>query len=286
MNDKMKNLTVRTLSGAVLLLLVVGLILCGKIGFGVLLGLIMVGSVIEFVQLCRKKGYAPLSGISLGSALAIFGLSLVVFLNYGLTVEEVIGKLVLGMLLFLLLIIPTAFVCELWHNSPTPIANVATTFAGVFYVALPMSLMLFIPLMLGNGEWNPWTVLCYFTIIWINDIFAYLVGIAIGRRRICERISPKKSWEGFFGGVVAAIGAGVLCGYLLEQSLLLWGGLAAVVAVTGVAGDFVESLFKRSAGVKDSGNIMPGHGGVLDRFDALIISAPYAFVYLFIVGNL
>lgn len=286
MSDKMKNLTVRTLSGTVLLLLVVGLILCGKIGFGVLLGLIMVGSVIEFVQLCRKKGYAPLSGISLGSALAIFGLSLVVFLNYGLIVEEMTGKLVLGMLLFLLLIIPTAFVCELWHNNPTPIANVATTFAGVVYIAIPLSLMLFIPLMLGKGEWNPWTVLCYFAIIWINDVFAYLVGIAIGRRRICERISPKKSWEGFFGGVVAAIGAGLLCGHLLGQSVLLWGGLAAVVAVTGVAGDFVESLFKRSAGVKDSGNIMPGHGGVLDRFDALIISAPYAFVYLFIVGNL
>ena len=286
MNDKMKNLTVRTLSGAVLLLLVVGLILCGKIGFGVLLGLIMIGSVIEFIQLCRHKGYAPLSGISLGSALAIFGLSLVVFLNYGLTVEEMTGKLVLGMLLFLLLIIPTAFVCELWHNNPTPIANVATTFAGVVYVAIPLSLMLFIPLMLGKGEWNPWTVLCYISIIWVNDVFAYLVGIAVGRRRICERISPKKSWEGFFGGVVAAIGASLLCGHLLGQSMPLWGGLAAVVAVTGVAGDFVESLFKRSAGVKDSGNIMPGHGGVLDRFDALIISAPYAFVYLFIFGHL
>ena len=283
MSDKMKNLTVRTLSGTVLLLLVVGLILCGKIGFGVLLGLIMVGSSIEFVQLCRKKGYAPLSGISLGSALAIFGLSLVVFLNYGLTVEEMTGKLVLGMLLFLLLIIPTAFVCELWHNSPTPIANVATTFAGVVYIAIPLSLMLFIPLMLGKGEWNPWTVLCYVAIIWINDVFAYLVGIAVGRRRICERISPKKSWEGFFGGVVAAIGAGLLCGHLLGQDVLLWGGLAAVVAVTGVAGDFVESLFKRSAGVKDSGNIMPGHGGVMDRVDGLIFNSLTVLISMFIL---
>ncbi|MBQ7856865.1 MAG: phosphatidate cytidylyltransferase [Alistipes sp.] len=286
MNDKMKNLTVRTLSGIVFLLIVVGAALWAKVGFGILLGLVMVGSIVEFYQLCRAKGYAPLRGIGVGTAVAIFGLSLIVFMNYGAEVDAQMGRLALGILLFLLLIVPTAFVCELWHNSPTPIANVATTFAGVIYIALPLSLMLFIPLLIGNGEWKPWTALCYFAIIWVNDIFAYLVGVGVGRRRMCKRISPKKSWEGFFGGVVAAIGAGILCGHLLGENLLLWGGLAAVVAVTGVAGDFVESLFKRAAGVKDSGNIMPGHGGVLDRFDALIISAPYAFAYLLIVGNL
>jgi phosphatidate cytidylyltransferase len=101
---------------------------------------------------------------------------------------------------------------------------------------------------------------------------------------MCERISPKKSWEGFVGGVVAAVGFAVLWGWLLDGNMLVWAGLGGVVAITGVAGDFVESLFKRSAGVKDSGAIMPGHGGVLDRFDALFISAPYAVLYLILVS--
>ena len=102
---------------------------------------------------------------------------------------------------------------------------------------------------------------------------------------MCSRISPKKSWEGFFGGVTASVIAGVVCGHLLGGDMFVWGVLALIVSVTGVAGDFVESLFKRSAGVKDSGAIMPGHGGFLDRFDAMLVSAPYAFVYLLILGN-
>ena len=110
------------------------------------------------------------------------------------------------------------------------------------------------------------------------------MGITLGKHRICERISPKKSWEGFVGGVVAAVGFAALFGWLLKGDVLLWSGLGAVIAVTGVAGDFVESMFKRSAAVKDSGSIMPGHGGVLDRFDALLISAPYALLYLILIS--
>ena len=112
----------------------------------------------------------------------------------------------------------------------------------------------------------------------------FLVGVGIGRHRMCERISPKKSWEGFVGGVVAAVGFGALWGHLLGHNVLVWAGLGAIIAVTGVAGDFVESLFKRTAGVKDSGAILPGHGGMLDRFDALFISAPYVVLYLIVVS--
>jgi phosphatidate cytidylyltransferase len=155
----------------------------------------------------------------------------------------------------------------------------------VLYVALPAALMLAVPLLLSNGAgWNPWCALCYILTIWANDSFAYLAGVAFGKHRMCERISPKKSWEGFVGGVVAAVGFAVLWGWLLDGNMLVWAGLGGVVAITGVAGDFVESLFKRSAGVKDSGAIMPGHGGVLDRFDALFISAPYAVLYLILVS--
>lgn len=275
----MKNLIVRGLSGLVLLAVVVGATLWSKWSFGALLLIIMIGCVVEFYKLCRARGYAPMIGIGLASSVALFGLGFAVFICMGSGVTLEIGTLVTGGLLFLLLIIPTVLVSELWHRSETPIANVATTFAALLYVALPMTLLLFIPQLL-SGKWEATTVLCYIALIWVNDVFAYLVGVAIGRHRMCERISPKKSWEGFFGGVIAAIGAGLLCGYLLGGDLLVWGGLAAVVAITGVAGDFVESMFKRSAQVKDSGAIMPGHGGFLDRFDALILSIPYAVAYL------
>jgi phosphatidate cytidylyltransferase len=128
-------------------------------------------------------------------------------------------------------------------------------------------------------------MLAYLSIIWANDVFAYLVGVAFGRHRMAERISPKKSWEGFVGGIIGAVAVAVGASFLLGGNPCVWGGLAVIVAVTGVAGDFVESLFKRSVGVKDSGAVIPGHGGVLDRFDALFISVPYAFVYLLIVAN-
>jgi phosphatidate cytidylyltransferase len=285
MTNKMKNLMTRTLSGLVLLLCFLGAILWSKWSFGALLLVVMIGALVEFYRLCRSCGYQPLRTICVITGVAIFALALFVFVQYGNVVSYAMGKLVLGLVLYLLMIIPAMFVCELWHRSETPIANVSTTIGGVVYVALPLSLMLFVPLMLGGGEWNPMMALAYIAILWVNDVFAYLVGITLGRRRMCERISPKKSWEGFFGGVVASIGAGVLCGWLLDGNMLVWGGLAAVVAVTGVAGDFVESLFKRSADVKDSGAIMPGHGGFLDRFDAFLVSAPYAFVYLLIFGN-
>jgi phosphatidate cytidylyltransferase len=101
---------------------------------------------------------------------------------------------------------------------------------------------------------------------------------------LCERISPKKSWEGFFGGLIGAVGAAVLFGYLFEGNLVIWGGLGLVTALAGVAGDLVESLFKREAGVKDSGRMMPGHGGFLDRFDALYLAAPFALFYLIVTS--
>ena len=116
----------------------------------------------------------------------------------------------------------------------------------------------------------------------LNDgtIIAYLVGVSVGRHHLYERISPTKSWEGFFGGIVGAIAMGCLAAWWLDGSYWLWCCLAAIAAVSGVLGDLIESMFKRAAGVKDSGNILPGHGGWLDRFDALIFSLPFVVAYL------
>ena len=280
-----KNLMTRTLSGAVLAVVFFGAIYCSQWSFGVLMLAMVIGCQREFYRMCRAAGSEPqqFAGTVLGAALAV--MAFVIFMQFGSqsAVDAVVGKTVYALGLYMLLLVPTVFICEMVRNRPTPIANVAATFAGVMYVAVPISLLFFVPLLLGGGEWNPWMMLAYVVIVWSNDIFAYLVGCAIGRHRMCERISPKKSWEGFFGGVAGAIGIGVLAGWLLGGDLLLWGGLAAVIAVTGVAGDFVESMFKRSVDMKDSGSMLPGHGGWLDRFDAMLISAPFVFVYLLVM---
>ena len=144
---------------------------------------------------------------------------------------------------------------------------------------MPMSLLMLLPLLLGNGKWNPWIVILYIFLIWANDVFAYLFGITLGRHRLFERISPKKSWEGFFGGLLGAVAMGYVAATVLEASVAMWIGVALVAAISGVFGDLVESMMKRSIDIKDSGNIIPGHGGWLDRFDALILSAPFVFVY-------
>ena len=279
MSEKFKNLLVRTISGVVLLLLVVGALVWSKWSTGTLFAVIMVGGLLEFYRLCRKKGVEPMISVGVATSLAIFALAFAVFLQWGSPATETTARIVLGALLYIMLIVPTTFVCELWRKSPTPIANIATTFMGVIYVALPMAALLYIPQMLV-GKWSAWAMMAFLSIRWINDIFAYLVGITLGKHRLCERISPKKSWEGFFGGLVGAVGAALLFGHLFEGNLLVWGGLGLVTALAGVAGDLVESLIKREVDVKDSGKMMPGHGGFLDRFDALFVAAPFALFYL------
>ena len=283
MSDKFKNLLVRTVSGVVLLLVVVGALLWSKWSAGALFAVMMVGGLVEFYRLCRKKGVEPMCSVGIATSLAIFGLAFTVFVQWGTPATDTVARIVFGALLYTMLIVPTTFVCELWRKSSTPIANIATTFMGVIYVASPMAMLLFVPQLLV-GKWSAWAMLAFVSIIWINDIFAYLVGISMGKHRLCERISPKKSWEGFFGGLIGAVGAAVLFGYLFEGNLLVWGGLGLVTALAGVAGDLVESLIKREVGVKDSGKMMPGHGGFLDRFDALYLSVPFVLIYLLLVG--
>ena len=285
MSVNMKNLAIRTFSGALLAVVFFGAIYCSRWSFGALMLAMVIGCQYEFYRMCRAAGSEPqqFAGLVMGVALTV--ISFVVFMQFG-GAEPVgisTGKMVYALGLYALLLVPTIFICEMVRNRPNPISNIATTFAGVMYAALPLALLFFVPLLLGGGVWNPWIMLGYIVIVWSNDIFAYLVGCSIGRHRMCERISPLKSWEGFVGGVIGAVAVGVGVAKLLGADLWLWGGMAAVIAVTGVAGDFVESMFKRSVDMKDSGAMLPGHGGWLDRFDALLISSPFVFAYLLIM---
>ncbi|WP_270482888.1 phosphatidate cytidylyltransferase [Alistipes communis] len=282
---KMKNLMVRTLSGLVLVAVFVGAVLGSQWSFGALLLLILVGGQTEFYKLARETGLSPQRWMGLAVGVLLFALNFIVFRQFSRSVTDEAGGVVLYLLLYIGLLLPTLFVCELFRRSATPLANLGATLLGVLYVAVPLSLLLYVPVLAGDGVWRPETVLCYIFIIWANDVFAYLVGMTFGRHRLCERLSPKKSWEGFFGGLAGAVATGLAAAYALDANYWVWGGLALVASLSGVAGDLVESMFKREAGVKDSGQVIPGHGGVLDRFDALLLSAPYVFLYLLLVGR-
>lgn len=276
MTDKMKNLVIRAVSGGVLVAVMIGAVLWSHESMGALFALLMVGGLYEFYALARKCGYHPLSNVGTVAGLFLFSMF------YWLPALNT--DVILCCLLALLLLVPLLFVCLLWRKSEHPIADIGATFMGVFYLALPFGLLcLFDELdFFPQPQWSRAAfVLCYFFLIWANDVFAYLVGMVFGRHPLFPRHSPKKSWEGFFGGMFGALCVGGVIACLSWGGIAwpLWLGLSLVVSVTGVAGDLVESMFKRAAGVKDSGSLIPGHGGVLDRFDAVLLSAPFVFVY-------
>lgn len=276
MSDKLKNFIVRAISGVVMFAVLLGATLLSKGTFALLLFVIMLGSELEFYRLAKKAGFSPQSLIGLiAGSLMIAAAIAALYEIYAITIVAVAVFIIL---------IPLPLMFELYRKSETPIANVGITYAGVIYAALPMALLMFFPLILGDGEWKPWSVIFYIFIIWANDVFAYLFGITLGKHRLFERISPKKSWEGFFGGLLGAMVMGYVAAVVLDANVAMWIGLALIAAITGVFGDLVESLLKRSVDVKDSGNIIPGHGGWLDRFDALIYSVPFAFMYLVIIN--
>lgn len=282
MNDKVKNLLIRTASGIALLAVFTAAMLCSVWSFGVLLTLIAIGCQTEFYALCRKGGLSPqrITGTVFGAAMMI--LSFLLF-HRSSTGYAATGNTLLALALLMTLLVPAIFICQLWRRTDTPVADIASTLAGIAYAAMPMSLLMFVPLLLGHSAWDGRIMLGYIFVIWSNDVFAYLVGSTVGRHKMSERLSPKKSWEGFAGGIAGAVLTGWLVSMWTDGSAAIWCGLAAVTAVTGVAGDLVESMFKRWAGVKDSGRIMPGHGGMLDRFDSLLISTPFAAVYLLLL---
>ncbi len=281
MSDKLKNLVVRTVSGIGLTVVVLGGMLWSQWSLGAVLLLLLVGGMWEFYNLSAKQAINPQRFLGLLAGVLLFALNFA-FVSNDIEVLGAASRLFAGGLAMLLLLVPLMFICELYRKQPNPAANIGATLMGVCYVALPLSLTLYLPI-IGSEAWNPWVLIAYICIVWSNDVFAYLVGMAIGRRRLFERLSPKKSWEGFFGGLAGAVVAGVVVAHLMHHDYITWGVLAVVVAVTAVFGDLAESMFKRAADVKDSGALIPGHGGVLDRFDALLLSAPFVFVYMLFV---
>ena len=175
-------------------------------------------------------------------------------------------------------------IAELFKKNDAPFTNIAYTYFGLLFTIVPFSF--FHALGYIDGAFNPHLPLAFLLMLWGNDTGAYLVGSKFGRTKLFERHSPKKTWEGFIGGIVITIGiALILDNFFTEEPLqnLIW--MAVLISVFGTIGDLIESMLKRSLNVKDSGGILPGHGGLLDRFDGLLMAAPIVYAYLYFVTN-
>ncbi|MDR1763550.1 MAG: phosphatidate cytidylyltransferase [Dysgonamonadaceae bacterium] len=175
------------------------------------------------------------------------------------------------------------FVGETLGKRHEPFLRLSRVIFGQIYIALPVAMLC--PLYFSNGETHNWLiVLSLFIFIWVNDTGAYVVGSTLGKHRLCERISPKKSWEGFFGGLVFTVASSFIFAGLEPQiAWYHWAALSLFIVVFGTFGDLLESLFKRTLEVKDSGNALPGHGGFLDRFDSLLLAVYAALFYYYLL---
>lgn len=171
------------------------------------------------------------------------------------------------------------FIIELYRKQPQPFTNVAFTIMGVVYVAGPFGLLHLLAYLEGEYSWQP--ILGLMLLIWASDTGGYIAGKNFGKHKLFERISPGKTWEGWAGGTLFSIGVGyALAFFFTDLELYQWVAMAVIVSVFGVLGDLTESMLKRSLGVKDSGTLLPGHGGLLDRFDSLLMAIPFIVAFL------
>lgn len=191
-----------------------------------------------------------------------------------------------------LLTIVYLFISELYTKNKNAINDWAYTMLGQMYIALPFSMINILAFEMAPDQsgvsYDTMLPLSVFIFLWVNDSGAYLTGSLLGRHKLFPRISPGKTWEGSIGGGILVITVAALLGYLVNRgvdvprlSIPGWMGLGLVIAVVGTWGDLVESLFKRTLGIKDSGNILPGHGGMMDRFDSSLMAIPAAVLYLY-----
>lgn len=270
---KSREFLVRSISGLVFVSIFVGGTLLSASVFTGLICAITVGCISEFLNIAKKSGFSPQYRVAQTMGF------LIIILNSGIATGVIPAQYICSIVPMLLVVT----IVELYRKKANPIGNIGVTIASVIYVATSLSMLIY--LAQTPTSYRPWIVLGVVLIVWANDVGAYLVGISIGKHRLMERISPKKSWEGFFGGVIFAIAVAMVMGHFLNSNIVVWAGAGFVTAIIGVLGDLVESMFKRSAEIKDSGNLIPGHGGLLDRFDALILASPFVFLY-FTIFNL
>lgn len=288
MNETLK----RGISGAVYIALLLTSIQFSTESFIILFGVFLIIATYEFCNLVQLNKIFPLLFVSLFyttiSLISFYKIETENYINsiqngnITLTIDI---NLVNTILLITNLIVSVKCIFFLFDDRVQSISTPSKYLYLLGYILLPF--IFIVKISFGIKDYNPKIIIGLFILIWTNDTFAYLVGKSIGKHKLLERISPKKTIEGFIGGVVFAIFTGYLISKLYikaspsfsEKSILIWTTIALIVGVFGTIGDLIESKFKRIAGIKDSGKIMPGHGGILDRLDSVIFVAP--IVYLF-----
>lgn len=265
----MNNFGKRCISGLLFVVILTGCIFLHPICFFILFFIINILGLLEFAHMAQKiniKINLPIY-IICGSTLFTAGF-LHTYIDYRDT--------------YLCFFI-TTFILSIWElfrNQGNGFQNLAFAFYGLLYLSLPFTLLIYLPYM-STGEWSPEIIFFPFLLVWLNDTFAYLFGSKFGKHKLFPRISPKKSWEGAIGGGVTTLIAGLaIAPYIEGLTIVNSTVIACIVVVFGILGDLIESMFKRSLEIKDSGHIMPGHGGILDRFDAIVFAIPAIFVYM------
>ena len=275
MNETLK----RSISGAVYVILLITAILFSTESFFILFGIFLLIAVYEFCNLIQIRIVFPLVFATLFytivTLLCFYKQETESFLSADLTVNT--NQLYI-VLLVIALVVSVKCILFLFYDKIQKISNSSKYLYLLGYAILPFIFITKIPF--GIKGYNPKIIVGIFILIWANDTFAFIVGKSIGKHKLFERVSPKKTIEGFIGGIVFAVMASYLISnYYIGGAQNIWVVIALIVGVFGTIGDLIESKFKRIAGVKDSGTIMPGHGGVLDRLDSIIFVAP--IIYLF-----
>ena len=269
----MKKLVTRTITGIVLVLVMLTAIIASPYSYALLFLLILIGGITEYNNLFKNSEVKPNKVLN-------YGFSIVIFTVAFLIAQGLLNQKYFFAFFPMFLIIIAA---ELYRKKVRPIENIAATIFSIIYLAVPLSLinLLVFPEVIEGNTYTPKLLIALFVLIWIYDSGAYLVGVSIGKNRLFERISPKKSWEGAVGGTLTALCyTYFISGYIPEIKLEHWLAIGLLTVVSSTFGDLTESMIKRYFGIKDSGNFFPGHGGFLDRFDSLFFAAPVLVMYL------
>ena len=267
--NKLSNLQQRIITGIIGGALIVFCLNYNEWTYLFFIMAVSIAGQIEFYNLIKEDGDDPLTkwGIVIGILL-----NLICFL----VAREILPTK--SFLLFFVLL-GIIYISELYRKSSNPFENIAYTIVGLFYVAMPLALLHFATFSIG--KFSSQIASGIFYMLWASDTGAYFAGKTFGKHKLFPRISPNKTWEGFAGGLLTSLAvAYILSLFYFDINVFKWLVLAVIIVVAGTYGDLIESMLKRSLQIKDSGNMIPGHGGVLDRFDGLLMLAPFVAFFL------
>jgi phosphatidate cytidylyltransferase len=266
----------RAITGFFFVIIMLASVLLGHYVFGAFYLLLGTLCLLEFYSLIKQSGAKPARLAGAIAGMGFYSMFALITANALAQYQEYV--------LLVTLLTTAIFVQELFTKSEAPFLNIAYTFLGLILVIVPFTF--FHALAYVQGAYNFHLPLAFLLMLWANDTGAYLSGMGFGRHKLFERHSPKKTWEGFIGGVLISAGVGLIIShYFTEYTWCQWVIVAVIIGTVGTMGDLVESMFKRSINVKDSGGILPGHGGLLDRFDGLFLAVPVVYTYLYLISN-